>query len=372
MSRKVRNLVMGQIGFIGIGEGGGNICRKLHDVGFRNVFYINSAMKDLKKVDATADNSYHIPDGLGCARDRSLAKDYVKENYDIILSHIQQKMSNLRIIYLVFSMAGGTGSGMSPMLLSGLIKRMPHIKFGTMSIVPNRLSSPKMKYNACECYSELCDVIKKNEDEYTLGSSFFINNDNSCEDNIITANLDLIDNSFVSRFRDLCMVEDSKGSVDAAEILTVLSVAGNSLVYEIVQETRTEKRLMLDISMSPAKKRKCEFMLYSIKDDGNYLKNEIEEITGVAGDNFIAYNDSSEFIASFGMKFPDYIFTKLRSECEDTMIAKTLDEEEDDEDKTDRFNMGSLKTTFTKPVTKDVKEKAKQNTDDLWDDLADF
>ncbi|MGL6174913.1 MAG: hypothetical protein ACRC1P_09950 [Cellulosilyticaceae bacterium] len=361
---------MGQIGFIGIGEGGGNICRKLHDVGFKNVFYINSAMKDLKKIDATAENSYHIPAALGCARNRDLAKQYVKENYDIILSHVQQKMSNLKIVYLVFSMAGGTGSGMSPILLSGLIKRMPHIKFGTMSIIPNRISSPKMKYNACECYSELCDVISKNEDAYDFASSFFINNDNICEENVITSSLDLVDNAFISRFHDLCMVEDSKGSVDSAEILTVLSVPGNALVYEIVKETKTEKRLILDISMSPSKKKKSKMMLYSIKDDSNFMKAEIEDIVGVADDNFVAYNEYSEFIASFGMKFPDYIFTKLRSECEDTMIAKSLDEEEEDDES---FTIGTLKSTFNaKPVTKDVKEKAKKNTDDLWDDLADF
>lgn len=357
----IRNMVVGSIGFIGIGEGGCNIVNKFESLGYKKVFYINSAMKDLSKLNkADSSSIYHIPNESGCVRDRTKAKQLLKDNYDIILNNIQQKLGNLKIIFVVFSMGGGTGSGMSPLLLSGLINRMPNTKFNTISIVPDAFSSAKMKYNACECYSE----IKKIKNH--LGNSYFINNDNIRQNDKYIAKIDVMDNSFVSKLNDVINVSDSNGSVDEAEILTLLSTNGNTLIYEILPEHDIIKdRLSLDISLTEVESG-CEYLLYSILNDSHYIKDIVEEKVGVPMDKFIAYNEEADFIVSFGMKFPDKLFSKLRSECEDIMCARENVEDNNE------FELNDLNNIFKPKLSKTIIDKSIKNSKDLLDELADF
>lgn len=357
----IRNMVMGSVGFIGIGEGGCNLVNKFEQLGYKKVFYINSAMKDLEKLDTDPTAIYHIPNASGCVKNRDTAKTYLKENYDIILNNIQQKMSNLKVIFVAFSMGGGTGSGMSPMLINGLINRLPNTTFNTISIVPDSLASATMKYNACECYNEL-KRIKVN-----LGNSYFINNDSVCENGKITAKLETIDNSFVSKLHDLMNTSSKDGSVDEAEVLSLLSTNGNTLISEILpQKNQLDKQLILDISLIQVKAG-CSYILYSIADPTNYVKDVVEETYGIPKDDFIAYSQESEFVAAFGMAFPEETFKKLKEDCE--VIMSVREEEQVEEDV--NLDISSL-NPFFKPVPAKVKEKAKQNSKDLLDDLANF
>lgn len=355
----IRNMVLGSIGIIGVGEGGCNVANKFEKLGYKT-FYINSAMKDLNKLETNSDNTYHITDAKGCVRDRDKAKSYLKNNYDIILSNIKQRMGNLNIIFVVFSMGGGTGSGMSPMLMNGLMAHMPNSTFGSMGIIPDNMSSAKMKANTCECYSEL----KKLKDR--IGNCYFIDNNGVCENNLSVANLDTLDKSFVSRINDLVNVSDSMGSVDEAEITTLLTTSGNVLISEILPNIKEiENRLVLDMSLIPVD-AVTEYLLYSIRDNSNYVKDLAESMFGIPEDNFIAYNDNSEFVASFGMPFPEEKFIKLREDAKDIMQLR--DEVKDDVD----FELDSLSSLFKSKLPKSVKDKAVKNSKDLLAELEDF
>lgn len=356
----IRNMVTGSIGFIGVGEGGCNVVNKFEKLGYKKVYYINSAMKDLDKIDIDMDAMYHIPNASGCVRNRDTAKAYLKENYDIILDNIQQKLGNLKIIFVVFSMGGGTGSGMSPMLINGLSKRLPATTFNTISIIPDSLSSAKMKYNGVECYNEM----KKLKNKVNLGNSYFINNDNACENNKITAKLDVIDNSFVSRLNDLITTSDKGGSVDPAEVLTLLSTPGNTIFGEIIDD-KDGKRVVVDISLTPVTQG-CEFILYSLADMKQYDKDAVENTYGIPSDDFIAYTDKDDIVTAFGMAFPEDIFNGLKESC--NMIMEVREEVKE----TDLIDISDLDSKFKSKLSPRVKEKAKKNSKDLLAELEDF
>lgn len=359
-----RNMMMGNVGFIGIGEGGCNIVNKFEHLGYKKVFYINSAIKDLNSLDTEdpTTTTFHIDNEVGCARDRDKAKGLVKRDYDIILSSVQKKMSNLKVIFVVFSMGGGTGSGMSPMLISGLTKRFPNTTFNTVSVIPDGLSSAKVKYNACECYNE----IKKLKS--ILGNSYFINNNNICEKGKYTAKLETLDNSFVSRLNDVINVSDSQGSVDEAEVLSLLKTNGNVLLSEILPDiTKEGQRLMLDISLTDVNTQVCMYHLYSVTDGRNYIKDEVENKYGIPQDDFVAYSDGADFVATFGVHFPDRLFEKIKEESEAIMSLRNEVEVEEKD-----LDMSSLSNMFKSTVSAKVKEKAIKNTNNILDDLEDF
>lgn len=366
----IRNMVMGNIGFIGIGEGGCNIVNIFEKLGYKKVYYINSASKDLDNLDtADATNTvFHIDNELGCARNRDKAMQLAKENYDLILSNVQKKMSNLKIIFVAFSMGGGTGSGMSPILMNGLIKRFPNTVFNTISIIPDLLSSAKMKYNACECYLDL-KKIQKN-----LGNSYFINNDNVCKNGKYVAELEVLDNAFASRLNEIINTSDKNGSVDDAEVLTLLSTNGNVLISEILPENSDIGRLMLDLPFTDLTYKSCVYNLYSIRDSSDLIRDDVEDKYGIPEDDFIAYSDGSAFVATFGIPFPDMLFDKLREYSEAMMTLRNeLATESDSEVKLDISSLSSMfSTTSNKAIPKKIKDKAIKNSQDILNDLEDF
>lgn len=354
-----RNMIMGSIGIIGIGEGGCNIASKFEQFGYKKVFYINSAMKDLDKIETSPENMYHIPNASGCVRNREKAKEYLKENYDIILNNVQGKLSNLRIIFCIFSMGGGTGSGMTPMLINALMKRLPNTTFNVIGIIPDSLSSPRMKYNACECYNE----IKKLKSG--LGNIYFINNDNACQDGKMSVKLETLDNSLISRIHNIVTVSDSSGSVDEAEVLELLSTPGNVLIGDIVDD-KNDMKVIYDVSLTPTKSG-CEYLLYSINEMSTSTRDTVEEEFGIPSDSFTAHNDDSDFVAAFGMSLPEDVFNLLKEETEVVMDLREEVEE------TESLDISSLNSRFSKSkVSPKIKEKAKKNSQSLLDDLEDF
>lgn len=359
-----RNLINGSVAFVGIGEGGSAIANQFKELGY-TTYFINTAIKDLSKVDVPSTMKYHIPLALGCVKNRDKAKEYTKEYYDIIASHIETKLGNFAVIFVCFSMAGGTGSGISPILINTLAKRMPSITFGTIGIIPDDASSPKMKFNACECYEEL----KKVKDRGLLGNSYFINNNNVLIENKQIMPLSNIDKSFASKLHDLISLSSSDGSVDEAEVLELLKISGNTLIAEILPNNpMVEDRVVLDMSMSETEKG-CTYYAYSITTEENFIQQTVESKFGKAGDYFKAIGTGADFVVSFGMEFPDNIMMQLYQDYREDLAS--IEDELRPKSNTSIFGDGLGK--FINPAEKKVKEeKAAKVAKDIFDELEDF
>ena len=111
------------VGFIAVGQGGGNIGYLFEQKG-HSVIYINTSKEDLDTLD-NAKHTYHIPGGEGCNKNRKKAKNLIIQDFDNVLLQVKEKITE-EIVFIIFSSGGGTGSGAAPMLTDFLIQNTEH------------------------------------------------------------------------------------------------------------------------------------------------------------------------------------------------------------------------------------------------------
>ena len=149
-----------KIGFVAIGQAGGNIGKLFEDRGF-GVLYLNTSQEDLRTI-RNAKYTYHITGGEGCNKDRAKAKRLVVEDFDSISREVYEKM-DVSMVYVIFASGGGTGSGCGPMLIDLLLgdiasgeSRIESI--GAITIIPDEKESPRAHINCYECFEELTGI----------------------------------------------------------------------------------------------------------------------------------------------------------------------------------------------------------------------
>ena len=142
------------LGFIGIGAAGSNVIEAISLNNFR-CMTINTSQVDSDVVRVAT--KIIVGEEDGAAKDRGVAKAELKKYYKEIVKSIMSKFANSdeKIIYLVFSAGGGTGSGMGPLLVELIRKFMPDKHVGAITILPSKNESLISQYNALECLTEL-------------------------------------------------------------------------------------------------------------------------------------------------------------------------------------------------------------------------
>ena len=79
-----------RIGFVAVGQAGGNIGRLFEDKGY-SVLYLNTSDEDLETIDGV--HKYHISGGEGCNKDRDKAKQLVVDDFDNIAERIEKNVT---------------------------------------------------------------------------------------------------------------------------------------------------------------------------------------------------------------------------------------------------------------------------------------
>ena len=214
-----------KIGFVAIGQAGGNIGKLFEDKGF-SVLYLNTSQEDLQTL-KNAKYTYHIAGGEGCNKDRAKAKRLVMEDFDNISKEIYEKM-DVSMIYVVFAAGGGTGSGCGPMLIDLLLGDIAAGEskvesVGAITVIPSEKESPKTQINCYECFEELTAIS-------SIASVMII--DNSKGDKLIL-NQHLV-NVFYNFIEIPNRHKDERGNIDRAEIEETLKSKGMLIVTEII------------------------------------------------------------------------------------------------------------------------------------------
>ncbi|WP_042461626.1 tubulin-like doman-containing protein [Neobacillus dielmonensis] len=159
---------MKSIGILGVGQAGGNIAEIAATMGFQAAL-INTNQRD-GAVNARVEKKYFVPGYSGAGQDRSIGVRAVNENYREIIDFVQKSFKNIRLLLVAFSTDGGTGSGMSPLLIDLLIDQLPGIHIGAIPVLPDRNVLAGNRINAAECMEELSKITG-------LSSVFLVDND---------------------------------------------------------------------------------------------------------------------------------------------------------------------------------------------------
>ena len=140
--------------FVGIGQAGNNLTSAVTKVNKRITgLYINTSEDDLKGI-TNAKRKFVVAGASGTGRNRSKAKEYVKDQV-LALVDLLNEYSSKKHIYFTFAMGGGTGSGIAPTLLAVLQKQRPNLKINLVPILPFERDSKRAFENTLECWNEI-------------------------------------------------------------------------------------------------------------------------------------------------------------------------------------------------------------------------
>ena len=151
---------MFNIGFLGIGQGGSNICEVADAFNYTTAI-INTSLEDLNAVThIQRNNKYLLGDKGGCGKNRTVAVNEVKNHYKAILSFANEVFKDnateeIKIVYVIFTGGGGTGSGTGPIIVDLLNKSIKGILFCPIIICPSLSESIGASINTIQAISEV-------------------------------------------------------------------------------------------------------------------------------------------------------------------------------------------------------------------------
>ncbi len=339
--------------FVGIGQAGNNIVSEVLKTNKRyNGLFINTSNDDIKSID-NAKNIFIVPAAGGTARDRDKAKDYVKDNIYAIIDEIN-KFPNQKVIYFIFSTGGGTGSGITPLLINVLARTNPTLKINIVAVLPSRDESKRAHENSLECWNEM--VRLKN-----INSLLLLDNNKRDDKMIINKEFSkLLDNFMNSTESNI------NGVIDKAEIEKITNTKGLSAIYDIknVNDIESFKEAVSESIFATGNSMSCKYIGLSITNGFDY-KN-ILDLYNISEDYFVGYTDKLPIMMVSGLK----ISSSAVSFIKDNLEFKNLSIEEDDEDL-------ELFIDFKKDVKPNSKSKKEEmniddivnNEDDFWNDV---
>lgn len=275
---------------ISFGQGAGNIGQLMEQQGILNLA-INTSKQDLDTLNVK--HKYLIKNGQGCGKDRSKSKKLVINDFENILSVINNILDSntaIKHIFVGFTMGGGSGSGGGPMLAKLIANEYSNINVCVYAVIPSKSEPFKAQYNACECYRELIKIEN-------LGSLFFLDN-NKHENKFI------INRYFVDDLMAFLKIPDedksSKGNIDIEEMNTILSC--NLMINISVTDENNHK-----VKPSILVDTECDgFVKYiALSNAKQNLLKDIQASVGYPLDAFYTFNNRKiNVIVLAGLSLP--------------------------------------------------------------------
>jgi len=300
------------IGFVALGQGGGNIGMLLEKRGY-TVLFMNTSQEDLDTL-KDVKHSYHITNGEGCNKDRDKSKSLIIEDFDNIAKQIEDKVKE-DYIYVIFSAGGGTGSGGAPMLMDMLIQHTGR-RVGAITILPAKNEPLKTFINSYECFKELENV------EGTCAT--FILDNNRLERTLINSTFCNLFDSFLGSSQHV----HASGNIDKAEVFEMLGAHGSAVICNTTDTEATTANAIKSFEQNIFAPIENDRVIRYIGISSTSPLN-IEDVTktvGVPLDIFQGTNPKETLVMLCGLSYPYGALEEIRkmvAENQD-MITKNL------------------------------------------------
>src|SRR4051812_3263302 len=232
--------MMKSIGILGVGQAGGNIAEVASALDFQTAL-INTNPRD-GLVNEKVEKKYFVPGYNGAGQDRSVGIKAVKDNAQDIIDFVKRTFSNIKLLLVAFSTDGGTGSGMSPLLIDLLLEHLPNINIGAIAIIPERNVLAGNRINAAECIDELSKIE-------AISSVFLVDNDQMRKINPQSSKQQIYHSSNYKVMEAINYVLEitKKGSLygnfDETDLMNILNTRGVTLISSA---TITDAKTTLD------------------------------------------------------------------------------------------------------------------------------
>lgn len=344
--------------WVAVGETGGKIVSKILEQDKRFVgLFINTSYADVKKI-PNAKNTFIIPNASGTGRQRSVAKEYAREHFTSIIDAINNFPSQ-SVINLVFSLSGGTGSGLAPTIARLLTKMNSNKAINIVGVLPS-LDEPKRALeNSLECWNDIFSVEG-------INTMYFLDNNKR-------KNVEQINEEFAKGYNAFMNVTNTNGSgtvIDNADLGRVALAKGCSAFYILPEDEDDTK-----IAMAKAFKNsifadfnsiRCSYLCASLQEnkfDVDVVKNEFRP----REEFFKGSNPSNNIIAASGFRPPMGAIELLQLSLQEKIAHE---DDEDDEMTSYILDLNVEKKQQPNKVqqVKQEPQKQEQDLDKLFDD----
>ena len=274
-------------GIIGIGACGSNIANLFENKNYSTV-YVNSSMEDLNSIKGV--HKLHLAGAEGAAKDRKKVLQLAMESFGDIMQKVENIITQQYIV-VIFSAAGGTGSGLS----------IPVLKYLTqigktcipVMVLPDSRSSAKMNENTYNACIELMAL-------QGLGATFLL--DNAKDDKFA------INNKFVCEFDTFVTIKNSSmhGNFDISERKQILSCPGVAVLGKLSKSRSTAPEIIeaLRNGIYAEIEAKSCYYLGVITSNKSLDINSISTELGGCYDTFLGISEATTIAMASGLQFP--------------------------------------------------------------------
>jgi tubulin-like protein CetZ len=230
------------IGILGVGQAGGNIAEIASTMGFQTAL-INTNQRD-GAANTKVEKKYFVPGYNGAGQDRSIGLKAVHEHYRELIDFVKKSFKNVKLLLVAFSTDGGTGSGMSPLLIDILLDQLPGINVGAIAVVPERNVLAGNRINAAECIEQVSKIEG-------ISSVFLVDNDQVRKTNpqsskqqiYLSSNRQVME--AIGYVLQVTQKSSLYGNFDETDLMNILNTRG---VTVISSATVTDAKSTADIS----------------------------------------------------------------------------------------------------------------------------
>lgn len=285
--------------FTGVGQCGSQVTNELEKLDY-NCFYINSSNRDFPE-NIDDDRKFLIDGADGCAGDRDKAIEFASSSFNNIINRIKTRFPLVTIITFVFGAGGGTGSGISPILLDLMTTKMPNIKFNAVIILPNSNEKMLRQNNAKQVLKEI-DSIKNNPKKNNLCSIHLL--DNNSRKNKLDIN-----SEFAILFDSIADYHEksTRGNLDGEELEKLITAHGFTVILEFDGDNENFKsdiQQAKESSIYANWKPNCNYLGAILNEslDEFTASSEIEQVFGVPIIGYTTFTQQSTKIIATEIK----------------------------------------------------------------------
>ena len=211
-----------KIGFVGVGQCGGNIANEFAKLGYSAVA-INTAKPDLEKL-TNIRNEHRLLISLGiqgAGKNPDIGEDAFIQHNEEVTSLIANAFGDIvDIVYICAGFGGGTGSGIAP-ILSALLCELGY-NVGVIATLPTKNESQKVQLVALNAFQKMSE-------NDNISSFFIVDNDKTVDGSIgVKTQYNVTNVNIAKQFDGLYQLTDvaSDMAFDARDFITLLNNRG--------------------------------------------------------------------------------------------------------------------------------------------------
>lgn len=240
------------VSVIGIGNAGNQIAllaKKQHDI---DGYALNSSANDLKSIqDERSIPALIIGDDKGSGKNRNEAKSFLKKTIKEVLVQPDfiKFIKDRDVVFMVSSLGGGTGSGMTPIMTDILSRKFPDTKFIVVGVLPQVREALASQDNSIEYLKEI-DAM--DDITYMLYDNDKLNVNSSAQ--IFEAvNKEIVDS--IATIKGLNQLDTTLSSIDEKDMMRIISTPGRLAVYQVrkISEKQLDSNTIEDLIVDKIK-----------------------------------------------------------------------------------------------------------------------